>query len=198
VQALGLQWVSVTYQEVKMKTLMFNTLATIASLNILGACTNSDSGTQSNPIATPQSKIESAGIVGTFEGVSAVCEDGSEAKKDNESIQRTTITFGVDGIFRSEVQIKENSSLETKGSYVILDGRLILTIESEEYEGNIGFISEKTEAGFKLDGNELTLTLIPNEESPCPPDKALIIKYQRQESPQETIPNVDPTPTPAA
>lgn len=183
-----------------MKTLMLHTITTIAALNILSACTQSDSGTKSNSIANPQSKVESesAGIIGTFEGVSAVCEDGSEAKKDNESIQRTTITFGADGVFKSAVQVRDQFSLETKGSYSISGDRLVLTTESQEYEGNLGFTSEKTEAGFKIDGKELTLTVIPNEESSCPPDKALIIKYQRQESPQETVPNVDPTPTPAA
>ncbi|MBS1970372.1 MAG: hypothetical protein JSU04_08690 [Bdellovibrionales bacterium] len=177
-----------------MKTLMLHTITTMAALNILSACTQSDSGPKSNSITNPQTKVEteSAGIVGIYEGVSAVCEDGSEAKKDNESIQRTTITFGADGVFKSEVQIRDQFALETKGSYTVTDDRLILTVESQEYEGNVGFTNEKTEAGFKINGKELTLTLIPHEESSCPPDKALIIKYQRQESPQETVPNVDP------
>jgi hypothetical protein len=183
-----------------MKSPIFNAVVVLATLNILSACTHSDSGSNVASTATPQSKTESTSpdLSGTYEGISAVCEDGTEAKKDNESIQRTTLTFSPDGAFKSEVQIKDKSVLETKGSYTVKDDRLTFAFESQTYESNMGLLNDKTEVGFKLEDKELTLTLIPTEENPCPPDKALIIKYHRQESPNQTTPGISPTPTPAA
>jgi len=183
-----------------MKTLITSTITTIAALTIFNACTHSDSATKSNAISSPEStKVETQNmttLVGTYKGLSAVCEDGTEAKQDNESIQVTTLTLTNDGFFRSERQIKD-SALEVEGTYTVADDKLTLTTKSESFEGQIGFTDVSSESKFKLEDKELTLTVLPTEDSPCPTGKTLIIKYQRQET-SPTTSSPTPTPTPAA
>jgi hypothetical protein len=176
-----------------MRTLITNTMATLATITVLAACSSSSSSKDAANKADPNSKVESQGLqlVGSFQGVSAVCEGGNEATKDNETTLKTILTFNTDATtYKSETKIMSTSKsadgttkeevLETSGTYSVTGDVLTLIKESQTYEGQVATTNEKSDVKFKLDGNDLTVTVPHGEDSSCPGTEAMIIKYQRQ------------------
>jgi len=163
--------------------LVNTTAATIAVLSLLSACTPSGSSKVSEN-KSPDTKVETQStttLTGSYQGLSATCEGGSEATKDHSSTKNTVITFNTDGTFKSETTIENSptgSNLETTGKFSTLADTLILIKESQSYEGQIGFEKEESHVKYTLTGEELTLNLGPTEDGSCPKNESLITKYQ--------------------
>lgn len=166
-----------------MKPLLTKSIAMIATLTLISACSKSDSKKDFAAPASPDQKTESTAIplIGQFQGTGASCEAGGEAKEDSESTKGTLFTFNEDGTFitvTKVVQEESESVLETKGTFTVSENILTIkedlqTPEGEELE------SKDTSVRYQLDGDELTLTVPYAEDGSCPVNEALILKYQR-------------------
>ncbi|MBC7372255.1 MAG: copper resistance protein NlpE N-terminal domain-containing protein [Bdellovibrionaceae bacterium] len=186
-----------------MKSLITSTVAMIATLSVLSACNSNSSSKDLGNIASPDAKVEaqSVTLTGVYNGVSAVCAGGTEAPGDDAPTKATVLTFNADGTYKTNRTVpnsKTDDTLETAGKYTVDKDVLTLNQESQIYEGNIGFVSVKTEATFKLEGTKLTVNVPHNEDSSCPADEALMITYTKQEPKQEVattpVPSEQPSP----
>jgi hypothetical protein len=186
-----------------MKLFTLNTIAMIATLSVLSACNSSSSNPgAANPVTDSKVSAQGLDLVGSYQGVSAACADGGEAKKENASVVATLLSFNSDGSFRSSTKVsdasKKETTTETAGQYSVDGDVLKLVSQSTSVDGTVGVSTEEKRATYKIDGSDLTVNAGPTEDGTCPADVDLIYKYQKQvvETPPDVTPATAPTTNP--